>query len=118
MSSRTEVLIRILTLLQRKTLLEAKRRTLKCLKRHYSIRAINEKCCSVDGERALFLSPHPGVFDSSRVPTPGKLQFKAKKKNAYAQGQPEGGCWAQLNWLMHLKLKYHLSQKFACSSIN
>ena len=43
-----------------------------------------------NGALALFLSPHPGVFDSSRVPTPGNLQFKAKK-NAYAQGQPEGG---------------------------
>ena len=44
-----------------------------------------------NGALALFLSPHPGVFDSSRVPTPGNLQFKAKKKNAYAQDQPEGG---------------------------
>ena len=44
-----------------------------------------------NGALALFLSHHPGVFDSSRVPTPGNLQFKAKKKNAYAQGQPEGG---------------------------
>ena len=35
MSSRREVLIRILALLQRKTLLETKNRTLKCLKRHY-----------------------------------------------------------------------------------
>ena len=37
MSSRREVLTRILALLQRKTLLETKSRTLKCLKRHYSI---------------------------------------------------------------------------------
>ena len=44
-----------------------------------------------NGALALLLSPHPGVFDSSRVPTPGNLQFKAKKKNAYAQDQPEGG---------------------------
>ena len=36
MSSRREVLIRILALLQRKTLIETKNRTLKCLKRHYS----------------------------------------------------------------------------------
>ena len=36
MSSRLEVLIRILALLQRKTLLKTKNRTLKCLKRQYS----------------------------------------------------------------------------------
>ena len=36
MSSRREVLIRILALLQRKTLIETKNRTLKCLKWHYS----------------------------------------------------------------------------------
>ena len=120
MSSRTEVLIRILTLLQRKTLLEAKRRTLKCLKRHYSIRAINEKCCSVDGERGtcpLFKSP-PRGFWQLKSPNPREFAIQDKKKNAHAQGQPERGGWAQLNWLMHLKLKYHLSQKFACSSIN
>ena len=37
--------------------------------------AINEKCCSVDGERgiALFFRPHPRGFDSSRAPTPGNL---------------------------------------------
>ena len=29
---------------------------------------------------ALFFRPHPGGFDSSRVPTPGNLPFKAKKK--------------------------------------
>ena len=28
---------------------------------------------------ALFFRPHPGGFDSSRVPTPGNLPFKAKK---------------------------------------
>ena len=44
-----------------------------------------------NGALALLLSPHPGVFDSSRVPTPGNLQFKAKKKIAYAQDQPERG---------------------------
>ena len=28
---------------------------------------------------ALFFRPHPGGFDSSRVPTPGNLASKAKK---------------------------------------
>ena len=50
--------------------------------------AINEKCCSVEGRYgafALFFRPHPGGFDSSRVPTPGNLPSKVKK-NAYARG--------------------------------
>ena len=43
--------------------------------------AINEKCCSVDGGRgiSLFFIPTPGVFASSRIPTPGNLPSKAKK---------------------------------------
>ena len=47
--------------------------------------AINEKCCSVvEGrEFALFFRPHSGGFDSSRVPTPGKMLMPG--------GQPGGG---------------------------
>ena len=44
-----------------------------------------------NGALALFLSPHPGAFDSSRVPTPGKLQFKAKKKMLMPRASPRGG---------------------------
>ena len=44
-----------------------------------------------NGVLALFLSPHPGVFDSSRVPTPGNLQFKAKKKKCLCPGPARGG---------------------------
>ena len=47
---------------------------------------------------ALFFRPHPGGFDSSRVPTPGNLPSKAKK-NANSPGvSPErgGGGWAQV----------------------
>ena len=94
MSSRTEVLIRILTLLQRKTLLEAKRRTLKCLKRHYSIRAINEKCCSVDGERGTcppFKSP-PRGFWQLKSPNPREFAIQGKKKKMLMpRTSPEGG---------------------------
>ena len=43
-----------------------------------------------DGAFALFFRPHPGGFDSSRVPTPGNSPSKAKK-NANARGQPGGG---------------------------
>ena len=97
MSSRREVLIRILALLQRKTLIETKNRTLKCLKRHYStVRSMkNVAVLTEDGAFALFFRPHPGAFDSSRVPTPGNLPFKAKK-NANTRGQPGRGDWAQL----------------------
>ena len=32
-----------------------------------------------DGAFALFFRPHPGEFDSSKVPTPRNLPSKAKK---------------------------------------
>ena len=81
MSSRREVLIRILALLQRKTLIETKNRTLKCLKWHYStVRSMkNVAVLTEDGAFALFFRLHPGGFDSSRVPTPGNLPSKAKE---------------------------------------
>ena len=52
--------------------------------------AINEKCWNVDGGRgiALFFRPHPGGFDSSRVPTPGNLP---SKKMLMPGGQPRRG---------------------------
>ena len=82
MSLRREVLIRIIALLQRKTLIETKNRTLKCLKRHYStVRSMkNVAVLTEDRAFALFFRSHPGGFDSSRVATPGNLPFKAKKK--------------------------------------
>ena len=45
-----------------------------------------------DGAFALFFRPHPGGFDSSRVPTPGNLPSKAKKMLMPGGG----GRWAQL----------------------
>ena len=33
-----------------------------------------------DGAFALFFRPYPGGFDSSRVPNPGNLPSKAKKR--------------------------------------
>ena len=82
MSLRREVLIRILALLQRKTLIETKNRTLKCLKRHYStVRSMKNVAVLTEDEAfVLFFCPHPGGFDSSRVATPGDLPSKAKKK--------------------------------------
>ena len=62
--------------------------------------AINEKCCSVDGTEdrafAVFFCPHPGGFDSSRVPSPGNLPSKAKKKCQCPGVSPGGGGWAQV----------------------
>ena len=86
MSSRHEVLIRILALLQRKTLIETKNRTLKCLKWHYlTVRSMkNVAVLTEDGAFALFFRPHPREF---------AIQGK---KNANAWGQPAGGGWAQL----------------------
>ena len=43
-----------------------------------------------NGAFALFFRPHPGGFDSSRVPTPGNLPSKVKK-NANARGSARRG---------------------------
>ena len=92
MSSRREVFIRILALLQRKTLIETKNRTLKCLKQRYSTvpSMKNVAMLTEDGAFALFFRPHPKAFDSSRVPTPGNLPSKANKM-LMPGGQPGGG---------------------------
>ena len=45
-----------------------------------------------DGAFALFYRPHPGGFDSSRIPTPGNLSSKAKNANArWSAGGGGGG---------------------------
>ena len=51
-----------------------------------------------DGAFALFFCPHPGGFDSSRVPTPGNLPSKAKKM-LLPGGQPGGALGADgIDW--------------------
>ena len=102
MSLRREVLVRILALLQRKTLIETKSRTLKCLKWHYSfVRSMkNVAVLTEDGAFALFFRPHPGGFHSSRIPTPGNLSSKAKKM-LMPGSQPGGGAGRRWNWLVH-----------------
>ena len=60
-------IVRILALLQRKTLIETKNRTLKCLKLNYStVRSMkNVAVLTEDGAFALlFFDPTPGGFDS------------------------------------------------------
>ena len=44
-----------------------------------AITMTNVAVLTEDGVLALFFRPHPGGFDSSRVPTPGYLPSKAKK---------------------------------------
>ena len=97
MSSRREVFIRILALLQRRTLIETKNRTLKCLKRHYStVRSMKTiAVLTEDGAFSLFFRPHPKGFDSSGVPTPGNLPSKANIMLMHG-GQPGGG--ARRSW--------------------
>ena len=65
--------------------------------RHYlTVRSMkNVAVLTVDGAFALFFRPHPGGFDSSRVPTPGNLPSKAKKM-LMPEGQSGGGGWAQV----------------------
>ena len=64
MSSRREVLIRILALLHRKTLLETKKLHIKMLKTALFDCVINEKCCSVDPPWGIcqLKSYHPRKF--------------------------------------------------------
>ena len=86
-------------------------RILKCSKWHYStVQSVrNVAVWSEDGAFALFFRPHPGGYESSRVPTPGNLSSKAKKKtkqnktNAYANARwlARGGAGCSWNWLMH-----------------
>ena len=84
-SSWRAVLIRILALLIRKTLIETKNRTLKCL--NGTIRLYN---VTEGGAFAFIFRLHRGGFDSSKVPTHGNLPSKAKKMPMYG-GQPGVG---------------------------
>ena len=91
MSSRREVFIIILELLQRKTLIETKNRTVKCLKRDYStVRSMkNVAVLTEDRAFALFFRPHFQEF---------AIQ---DKKNANARGSARTGAGHSWNWLMH-----------------
>ena len=58
--------------------------------------AINESAVLTEDEAfALFFRPHPGGFDSTRVPCPGNLPSEAKKM-LMPGGQP-GGAWGSWN---------------------
>ena len=82
MSSRREVLIRILALLQRKTLIKPKKSHIKMLKTALFDCAINEKCCSVDGGRGIcpLLSSPPWGIWQLKSPHPREFVMQGKKK--------------------------------------
>ena len=80
-------------------------------------RAINEKCCSVDGGWdicPLFFLPHPRGFDSSRIPTPREFAIQGKKKclcPGAARGLGGGGWQAQLELTDALYEHFHVPGK-------
>ena len=87
-------IVRILALLQRKTLIETKNRTLKCLKWNYStVRSMeNVAVLTEDGIFALLFRPHTGGFDSLKVHTPGNLPSKGNKmQKCQCPGHNRGG---------------------------
>ena len=82
-------------------LIETKKSIIKMLKMVLFDRAINEKCCSVDGGRGicrLFLYPPPGICHT--VP-----------KNANAQGSARGGglgCQAQVELTLEGRIAFRI----------
>ena len=94
MSSRREVLIRILALLQRKTLIETKKSHIRKLKMALFDSAINEKkkvaVLTEDKAFTLFVSsPHRKIW---QLKSPHPREFAIQdKKNAVARGSAGGG---------------------------
>ena len=113
MSSKSEVLIRIRVLLQRKTLIETKNRTLK------SLNGVIRRC---DQWKMLQCWQRTGHLPSFFVPTPAELtalsphprEFTIQgQKNANARGSAEGrkggrGARRSWNWLMNNVAKCRL----------
>ena len=91
MSSRREVVIIILALLQRKTLIETKNRPLKCLKWHYlTMQSMKNVAVSTeeDGAFVLFFRPHPGDL-TAQESHPREFAIQGKK-TANARGSARG----------------------------
>ena len=89
MSSQREVLIRILALFQRKTLVETKNRTLKCLKRH------NSTVQSMKNVAVLTEDP-PREIWQLKSPHPREFAIQGKKMLTPGGGGGRQGAWAQL----------------------
>ena len=97
MSSRG-VLIRIIALLQRKTLIETKNRTLKCLKWQYSTVPSMKNVAVLTEDEALpsFFVPIRGIW---QLKSPHSREFAIQgKQNANARGSARegGGRWEQV----------------------
>ena len=98
MSSRREVLTRILRAIIKEDVNWNKKSHIKMPKMALFDCAINEKCCSVDGGRnicPLFSSPLRGIWQLKSL-HPREFAIQGKK-NANARGEA-GRRW---NWLMH-----------------
>ena len=109
-SSRREVLIRILALLQRKTLTETKNRTLKCLKWHHS---------TVDQWKMLqCFVPTRGIWQL-KCPHPREFAIQGQK-NANARGQSGwGGLGAGgIDWCIIRSSKYESFHIFSFTDNN
>ena len=68
----------------------------------------NVAALTEEGAFALFFGPHPGGFDSSRVPA-REFAIQGKKTNANARGSARrggGGGWAQLELTDALEKHY------------
>ena len=63
-----------------------------------AITMTNVAVLTEDGALALFFRPHPGGFDSSRVPTPGNLPSKAQKMLMPGGQQGGRGGGARRRW--------------------
>ena len=96
MSSWREVLVRILALLQRKTLIETKSHTLKCLKWHYSTERSmkNVAALTEDGAVPSFFVPTPGNLTAQESPPPGICHPRQKNANARRSARGGGGLGA------------------------
>ena len=64
----------------------------------------NAAVLTEDGAFARFFRTHPGEFDSSRVPIPGDLTSKAKKK-ANSQGISGDAGAAGIDWRINVKVE-------------
>ena len=110
MSSRREVFIRILALLQRKTLIETKNLTLKYLKWHVWLcdQWKMLQCWRRTGHLPSFFVPTPGDLTVQESP-PQKFADPRQKKmlmprgSAPGEGAGGGGARCRWNWLMHKK---------------
>ena len=110
MSSRREVLFRILAPLQRKTFISIEKSHIEMLKMALFDCAVNEKrlqCWRRTGHLPPFFCPHPGGFDSSRAPTPGNLPSKVKNARGSARGVGGRGAGAGgIDWCIMEERKW------------